>query len=178
MMQGYASASKLRGGGPILSDGMKAMRECGTPPPRTVIGDPSQACGQGAETVRCSPWFRLRQDLLDQHVRGLDANADHTHQNEDHEIWSSLGGVFSCSRRAFSICWICSATNRFRARSRCSSESVLGGMGSPSGVRRCPRHSGAFLSFGLKPRMPSRASVALTRLMMVVCSPTRVSRSR
>src|SRR5262245_22642117 len=62
-----------------------------------------------------------------------------------------LGARFSCSRRAFSICWICSATNRFRARSRCSSESVLGGMGSPSGVRRCPRHSGAFLSFGLKP---------------------------
>src|SRR5262249_38275730 len=31
-----------------------------------------------------------RQDLLDQHVRGLDANADHPHQNEEHQIWSSL----------------------------------------------------------------------------------------
>src|SRR5262249_58219897 len=31
-----------------------------------------------------------RQDLLDQHVRRLDANADHTHQNEDHQIWSGL----------------------------------------------------------------------------------------
>ena len=33
----------LRGGGPILIDGIKAMDETGTPPPRTVIGDPSQA---------------------------------------------------------------------------------------------------------------------------------------
>src|SRR5215831_1979070 len=51
-------------------------------------------------------------------------------------------------------------------------------MGSPSGVRRCSRRSGAFLSLGLKLRMPSRARVALMRLMMVVCSPTSVSRSR
>src|SRR5215467_4097265 len=34
-----------------------------------------------------------RQDLLDQHIRRLDANADHTHQNEDHQIWSSFGGL-------------------------------------------------------------------------------------
>ena len=34
-----------------------------------------------------------RQHLLDQHVRRLDANADHTHQNEDHQIWSSLRGL-------------------------------------------------------------------------------------
>jgi hypothetical protein len=32
--------SKLRGGGPILCAGIKAMGECGTPPPRTVIGEP------------------------------------------------------------------------------------------------------------------------------------------
>jgi hypothetical protein len=40
-------SSKLRGGGPILRDGIEAMFGYGTPPPRTVIGDPSQACGQG-----------------------------------------------------------------------------------------------------------------------------------
>ena len=40
-------AAKLRGGGPILYRGIKAMRSYGTPPPRTVIGDPSEACGQG-----------------------------------------------------------------------------------------------------------------------------------
>jgi len=39
--------SELRGGGPILSFGVEAMGETGVPPPRTVIGDPSQACGQG-----------------------------------------------------------------------------------------------------------------------------------
>jgi hypothetical protein len=39
--------SELRGGGPILKSGIKAMVDHGTPPPRTVIGDPSQAWGQG-----------------------------------------------------------------------------------------------------------------------------------
>src|SRR5215475_12166897 len=46
-----------------------------------------------------------------------------------------LGARFSCSSRAFSICWICSATSCFRARSRFNSASVLGGMASPSGVQ-------------------------------------------
>ena len=41
MMQPCASAAKLRGGGPILPLGMTAMSHLGTPPPRTVIGDPS-----------------------------------------------------------------------------------------------------------------------------------------
>src|SRR5215831_20849575 len=39
--------SKLRGGGPILNHGIEAKRKCGTPPPRTVIGDPSEACDRG-----------------------------------------------------------------------------------------------------------------------------------
>src|SRR5215475_11264569 len=47
MMQPCASAAKLRGGGPILPLGMTAMSHLGTPPPRTVIGDPSQADGLG-----------------------------------------------------------------------------------------------------------------------------------
>ena len=46
MMQLCASAAKLRGGGPILCYGIEAMELAGTPPPRTVIGDLSQACGQ------------------------------------------------------------------------------------------------------------------------------------
>src|SRR5512146_171993 len=50
MMQRCASAAKLRGGGPILKDGIKAMAACGTPPPRTVIGDPSR-CRDRAETI-------------------------------------------------------------------------------------------------------------------------------
>src|SRR5262249_35668744 len=39
--------SKLRSGGPILCNGMEAMGRLGTPPPRTVIGDPSQVCKRG-----------------------------------------------------------------------------------------------------------------------------------
>ena len=45
--------SELRGGGPILHNGIKAVVLAGTPPPRTVIGDPSQGADR-AETVRCS----------------------------------------------------------------------------------------------------------------------------
>src|SRR5262249_22007070 len=71
-----------------------------------------------------------------------------------------LGARFSCSSRAFSICWICSATSWFRGRSRFNSASVLGGMASPSGVRNCSRRSGDFSSLGSKLRMPRRVSVA------------------
>jgi hypothetical protein len=45
--------SKFRGGGPILKNGIEAMGVRGTPPPRTVIGDPRRT-RKGAETVRCS----------------------------------------------------------------------------------------------------------------------------
>src|SRR5262249_37413202 len=34
-----------------------------------------------------------RQDLLDQHVRRLDPNADHAYQKKDHQIWLSFGGL-------------------------------------------------------------------------------------
>src|SRR6266478_1328385 len=50
MMQSCASAAKLRSGGPILPFGVRAKGRRGIPPPRTVIGVPSQAYGQ-AETV-------------------------------------------------------------------------------------------------------------------------------
>lgn len=40
---------------------------------------------------------------------------------------------------------------------------VLGGIGSPSGVHTCSRCPGAFLSFGLKMRMPSRARTPFMR---------------
>src|SRR6266566_4068170 len=62
--------------------------------------------------------------------------------------------------------------------SRCSSASVLGGIGSPSGVRKSSRRPAAFFSLGLKARMPSRINAAFIRLTIRVCSPTRLSRSR
>src|SRR3954452_1475606 len=39
MMQSCASAAKLRGGGPILENGVNTMACFGWPPPRIVIGD-------------------------------------------------------------------------------------------------------------------------------------------
>src|SRR5262249_503703 len=46
MMHACASAAKLRGGGPILKAGIAAMGESGTPPPRTVIANPSRLSGR------------------------------------------------------------------------------------------------------------------------------------
>lgn len=37
MMHACASAAKLRGGGPILNDGIEAVDKGGAPPPRTVV---------------------------------------------------------------------------------------------------------------------------------------------
>ena len=59
MMQPCASAAKLRSGGPILPLGMTAMSHLGTPPPRTVIGDPvtsgrTEPKLLGAFSVLCS----------------------------------------------------------------------------------------------------------------------------
>jgi hypothetical protein len=47
MMQSCASAAKLRSGGPFSLSALKAKETVGTPPPRTVIGDPSPADGPG-----------------------------------------------------------------------------------------------------------------------------------
>ena len=81
-------------------------------------------------------------------------------------------------RRASSICLIWSLTSRRRSMSRCSSASVLGGIGSPSGVRKSSRRPAAFFSLGLKPRMPSRINAAFIRLTIRVRSRTRLWRSR
>src|ERR1017187_1172229 len=47
--------------------------------------------------------------------------------------------------------------------SRRSSADVLGGIGSPSGVRKPSRRPAALFSLGLKPRMPSRTNAAFIR---------------
>jgi hypothetical protein len=60
MMQSCASAAKLRSGGPILPFGMKAKGPLGIPPPRTVIGVPAQACGQGRN---CRGTFSVLRSL-------------------------------------------------------------------------------------------------------------------
>ena len=60
MMQSCASAVKLRSGGPILPFGVRAKGRLGIPPPRTVIGVPSQACGQ-AKTVVVASTLRARK---------------------------------------------------------------------------------------------------------------------
>ena len=58
LMQCCASAAKLRGGGPILDRGIEAKVKHGTPPPRTVIGDPPQAWRTGPKLseVSFSEW--------------------------------------------------------------------------------------------------------------------------
>ena len=57
MMQSCASAAKLRSGGPILPFGVRAKGRLGIPPPRTVIGVPSQAYGQAEAVVVPSASF-------------------------------------------------------------------------------------------------------------------------
>ena len=59
-MQSCASAAKLGSGGPILPIGMKAKGLVGNPPPRTVIGTPSQAYEQGRN---CRGVFSVLQSL-------------------------------------------------------------------------------------------------------------------
>src|SRR5262249_45509791 len=62
--------------------------------------------------------------------------------------------------------------------SRCSSASVFGGIGSPSGVRKLSRRPTALFRFGFNPRMPSRIHPALIWFAIRTFSPARVPRSR
>src|SRR5258706_12884855 len=62
--------------------------------------------------------------------------------------------------------------------SRRNSASALGGIGSPSGVRKPSRRVVALFSLGLKPRMPSRTNAAFIRLTIRLRSPMRLSCSR
>ena len=62
--------------------------------------------------------------------------------------------------------------------SRRSSAYVLGGIGSPSGVRKPSRRPAALFSLGLKPLMPSRTNAAFIRLTIRLRSRMRLSRSR
>src|SRR5215510_6562926 len=47
MMQGYASAASSEAADPFCVTAWIAIGNFGTPPPRTVIGDPSEACDRG-----------------------------------------------------------------------------------------------------------------------------------
>jgi hypothetical protein len=53
MMQSCASAAKLRGGGPILNRGSKAMSNIGLPSPRLVICGLVSTGEQTAESQSC-----------------------------------------------------------------------------------------------------------------------------
>jgi hypothetical protein len=72
MMQSCASAAKLRSGGPILPFGIKAKGHIGIPPPRTVIGGPSQAYGQGRN---CRSVFNVLHSLYRAQNNALRDNA-------------------------------------------------------------------------------------------------------
>src|SRR3954453_24115495 len=52
MMQPCASAAGLRGGGPTLNHGARAMFRAGLPPPRIVIGGPSRLRGPAPKPSR------------------------------------------------------------------------------------------------------------------------------
>ena len=59
MMHACASAARLRGGGPILDVGAKAMTRHGTPPPRTVIASPpDMICQDRAAKRMCEAYPR------------------------------------------------------------------------------------------------------------------------
>src|SRR5262245_64302985 len=68
---------------PFCTTAIEAMRTCGTPPPRTVIGDPSQVMRTRAETVRwcCAslPSVGWTQD----DTLGHDAIADEVPQGDE-----------------------------------------------------------------------------------------------
>ena len=117
------------------------------------------------------------REPLHRHVCGSIPDAHDTREQAHHGMRARLGAFCNRSRRVNSICRICSRTSRNRSISRRDAAGVRWDRLS-SGVRRAPRRSGAFLGFGLKPRMPSRTNAAFIRLTGRLHWPTRLSRSR
>jgi hypothetical protein len=98
MMQSCALAAKLRSGKPILPIGMKAKGHVGVPPPRTIIGAPSQAYGQDRN---CRGTFSNLHSLCRTQNNAVRYNAlPHeppqgdqklARQGHDHELASAAG---------------------------------------------------------------------------------------
>ena len=84
MMQPCASAARLRGGGPILQCGMRAIGRPGSPPPRIVIASPPGNYGRAAKPSRGPRFGRApsRRRTQDDTVRGL-AGGHQTPQRDE-----------------------------------------------------------------------------------------------
>src|ERR1700731_1032844 len=120
-----------------------------------------------------------RQDLMHQHVRRFDANANNTGEQSDHRMRFFLRRLFQAlPTRPSSTSLIWSMIKRSRAMSRRSSRSVFAGSGTPSGVTSVARRSGALRNVGLKLRTPKGARQLFIRFTMRVRSRTSPSRSR
>src|ERR1700734_1965827 len=68
MKQSFASAARLRGGGPILTNGSMTVFWLGSPPPRIVIGQP----GKGGFRLACRNTARHPRDPDALHEQHLD----------------------------------------------------------------------------------------------------------
>src|SRR5690242_5023960 len=99
MMQSCASAAKLRSGGPILRIGMKAKGHVGIPPPRTIIGAPSQANGQDRN---CRGNFSILHSLCRTQNDAVRYNALPNASEEDHEATRVHHGAWRRSGMAVS----------------------------------------------------------------------------
>src|SRR5262249_6673627 len=119
-----------------------------------------------------------RQDLLDQHVRCLDPNPNDAHQDEDHEIWTGFGGFLQSLQACLLdleyllgneplALHVAPELPERVGRDRLA----LGGAQMLQALRR-------LRELGIEAANAKPARVALMRLITVVCSPMRVSRSR
>ncbi len=120
-----------------------------------------------------------RQDLLHQHVRRLDAHADDARQEPHHRVPATRpehapGDPPELARSSRSACAPTPAGPcRVASRPAC-----WAGSAPPPAYAALRGAPAPCSSSGLKPRMPSRISAAFMRLMILVRSPTRFSRSR
>ena len=93
-----------------------------------------------------------RKHLLDQHVRSLDTDPDHSGKHVDHRMASSPARSPKRSARVVSISLICCLTKQRRSRSRRNSANVFVGTATPSGVRKASTCLDAPARYGRKPR--------------------------
>ena len=105
MMQSYASAAKLQGGGPILNRGAVGHVQCGLPPPRIVIC--SQVMGTLADCRNSIVLARRHAITQPREGPGLPAPASGRQSPKRDQQLTGEGYDHGLARRAASVCSSC-----------------------------------------------------------------------
>src|SRR5262249_19533166 len=146
-----------------------------TPPFAALIWGAGKA---GVASDRLTVTELTREDLADQHVCGLNTDADDPRDKTDHRVWAFLSIAVSFELLQARFLDRSDLLTHHMETCEVTTARVFSGKGDPSAVRSSLSCCSALRNFSRNVRMPKRVRIALIWFPMLVCSVTRLSRSR